>query len=223
MLGIQSGNPLDFERTPLGPLNFNNKNRVKFWKSTMAQQALGKDKSKGADVRAWESAGAGHTFDLEGPDAQAVTMPPAPRFDSDKLIGEMAEVYLMALLRDLPFALLRENHSQGGGAFADEDDKIKNAVATLRSLKWFDETVRPSLDIPERLRHRKVERKNLFRGIAPGDDTGPYLSQFLLLGNKGVNGRDSAQKIEDGYITYCKTGQRLYDYLCTVAGRAKRS
>jgi hypothetical protein len=54
-------------------------------------------------VRAWESQGAGNTFDLEGPDAQAVTMPPAPMADSPELIAEMAEVYEMALLRDVPF------------------------------------------------------------------------------------------------------------------------
>ena len=55
-------------------------------------------------VRKWESPTAGHAFDLEGPDAQAHTMPPAPELDSEELIAEMCEVYGMALLRDVPFA-----------------------------------------------------------------------------------------------------------------------
>ena len=45
-------------------------------------------------ARAWESQGAGLSFDLEGPDAQAVTMPPCPSLDSQELIAEMGEVYL---------------------------------------------------------------------------------------------------------------------------------
>jgi hypothetical protein len=55
-------------------------------------------------ARGWESQGAGSTFELEGPDPQAVTMPPAPALDSEELIAEMAELYWMALCRDIPFA-----------------------------------------------------------------------------------------------------------------------
>ncbi|MEM6869331.1 MAG: bromoperoxidase, partial [Cyanobacteria bacterium P01_C01_bin.121] len=60
-------------------------------------------------LRQWEAPTAGVAFDLEGPDAQAVTMPPAPPLmvSADKanpeLIFEMAEVYELALLRDVPF------------------------------------------------------------------------------------------------------------------------
>jgi hypothetical protein len=45
----------------------------------------------------------GLAFDLEGPDAQAVTMPPAPRIDSPENSAEMGELYWMALLRDVSF------------------------------------------------------------------------------------------------------------------------
>ncbi|HYO69593.1 MAG TPA: hypothetical protein VEU33_26310, partial [Archangium sp.] len=45
---------------------------------------------------------AGLAFDLEAPDAQAVTMPPAPRFDSEQTAAEMGERYWMALARDVP-------------------------------------------------------------------------------------------------------------------------
>jgi hypothetical protein len=45
----------------------------------------------------------GLAFDLEGPDAQAATMPPAPRIDSPENSAEMGELYWMALLRDVSF------------------------------------------------------------------------------------------------------------------------
>ncbi len=46
----------------------------------------------------------GLAFDVEGPDAQELTMPPAPRFDSEETAHEMGELYWMALARDVPFA-----------------------------------------------------------------------------------------------------------------------
>jgi hypothetical protein len=46
---------------------------------------------------------AGLAFDLEGADAQAVTMPPAPRIDSAEVSGEMGELYWMAVCRDVHF------------------------------------------------------------------------------------------------------------------------
>ena len=65
--------------------------------------------NEGKEVRAWESQGAGHTYDLEGPDAQAVTMPPAPVLGSEELTAEMAEVYSQALLRDVPFNAMMDS------------------------------------------------------------------------------------------------------------------
>lgn len=190
--GIQSGDPADFRRTPLGPKK---KQPNKPWESTLANDPKLDGSEPPVPVRAWESAGAGLTFDLQGPDAQAVTMPPAPLLDSDELIGEMAELYLMALMRDVPFARLRD----GGDANSDVD----SAISTLNVLDWFDMTVRDRLDPPSRLRHRsKITKQTLFRGITPGEAKGPYLSQFLLLGNAGVYPKDTAHKPEEGYVAY---------------------
>ena len=195
VLGIQSGDPRDFERTPLGPIGFDQTARADNWRSQIAKETLGRDGQPGAELRGWESAGAGLTFDLQGPDAQAVTMPPAPLLDSDELVGEMAEVYLMALLRDVPFAHFRED--------APPNPKLEAALSTLNALEWFDETVQARLEEPARLRHRSnLTKRTLFRGIAPGDAVGPYLSQFLLLGNRGINGKDAAHKVTDGRIAY---------------------
>jgi len=193
--GIDSGDPRDFRDTPLGPKKGGAE--CPEWESTKAQNINadkpGADK-KPAKVRAWESQGGGNTFDLEGPDAWAVTMPPAPALGSDELTAEMAEVYAQALLRDVPFTKIVD----GSG------EKVENVVEALNNLKWFNKEC--GLSPAERSRKRKKFVKEdgggyqtLFRGITPGDDIGPYISQFLLVGNKGLG---DAHNPKDGYIAY---------------------
>ena len=46
---------------------------------------------------------AGLAFDLEGPDSHAIILRPAPRVDGAENSAEMAELYWMALARDVPF------------------------------------------------------------------------------------------------------------------------
>ncbi|MCI5161412.1 MAG: bromoperoxidase, partial [Candidatus Electrothrix sp. AX5] len=182
--GIDSGDPRDFEDTRLGP------------KGEESSPEWESPKNQGAKVRAWESQGAGNTFDLEGPDAQAVTMPPAPALGSDELTAEMAEVYAQALLRDVPFTKIVD----GSG------DKVEKVVEALNELNWFDKKC--DLTPAERSRKRNKfikedgKYQKLFRGITPGDDIGPYISQFLLVGNKGVNPEDNAHDPKDGHIAY---------------------
>ncbi len=152
-------------------------------------------------VRGWESQGAGATFDLEGPDAQSVTMPPAPALDSEELIAEMAELYWMALCRDVPF-------SQWSG-----NATIGNAIDSLKNLDWFraNRAATGSTDVlASSLARRRILRgpgdaftlPELFRGVTPGEQVGPYLSQFLLAGSSGINGNDLAHAHADGYIAY---------------------
>jgi hypothetical protein len=154
-------------------------------------------------VRGWESPGAGSTFDLQGPDAQVHTMPPAPSFASQEVIAEMGEVYWHALCRDVPFRQW------------DTDPTIAEAARSLGRLWWFrgDRTDRLTggtdhLDSARRRRRvlspdgSPVAVDRLFRGDTPGEDVGPYLSQFLLVGNRGVNGRDTTHALADGHIAY---------------------
>jgi hypothetical protein len=132
---------------------------------------------------------AGLAFDLEGPDAQAITQPPAPRFDSEVTAHEAGELYWMAVARDIPFA------------YYDWDWTIAGAVNSLNSeFPAFGGTV-------------PVTPQNVFRGIYPGEQTGPYVSQFLLKGNVDTRkpaglGRDAT----DGYISYGSRviNQRLF-------------
>jgi len=210
---IDSGDTRDFLRLRLGPGPFQPNGDYVYqdpadpdydkqcpieldWKATYAGHR--------PCLRAWESEGAGLTFDLEGPDPQALAMPPCPSLDSQELIAEMGEVYWQALCRDVPFA----NWST--------DPTIDAARNSLKRLWWFrrDQTLRlvgHTDGLPASMARRRILSENgsdpvpfqkLFRGVGPGVQEGPYLSQFLLIGNTGINANDMAQTITDGMIAY---------------------
>ena len=132
---------------------------------------------------------AGLAFDIEGPDAQERTIPPAPRFDSEVAAHEMGELYWMAALRDVPFS---------------QYDTDTDAAAAITSL---------NAEFPRFGGTFPVTAQNLFRGIFPGEQVGPYVSQFLLKGNvdprkPAGQGRDAT----DGFISYGSRNidQRLF-------------
>ncbi len=119
-------------------------------------------------------------------------MPPAPRFDSEVEAHEKGELYWMAVARDV--------------AFVDyaSDPLIAQAVASLNAeFPWFGGTV-------------PVTAQNVFRGIYPGEQVGPYVSQFLWKGNSDPRkmpggGRNST----DGYVAY---GSQVIDQRRDGAG-----
>lgn len=196
--GIDSGDPRDFIDTPLGPDGSTPMQPV--WQSAKAQK-------HNANVRAWESQGAGNTFDLEGPDASAVTMPPAPALGSDELIAEMAEVYAQALLRDVPFTEIVDCSGKVSCAPCSGSKNppitVSDILKELNKLKWFSSEDCCQLNRRERGRKRnKITGQTAFRGITPGDNIGPYISQFLLAGNKGINANDAVNDPADGLISY---------------------
>jgi hypothetical protein len=127
----------------------------------------------------------GLTFDIAGPDAQERTLPPAPRFDSQVTAHEMGELYWMAVARDVSFT------DYGSSAI------ISAAVTSLNNeFPRFGGTV-------------PVSVQNVFRGVYPGEQTGPYVSQFLVRGN--VDPRRQAgegRNAVDGFISY---GSRTID------------
>ncbi|RIV23755.1 bromoperoxidase [Fibrisoma montanum] len=184
------------------------------WRSKIALDA-------DAKVRGWESMGAGLTYDLEGPDAQAVTIPPAPVLDSEELIAEMAELYWMALCRDIPFTDFDTNNS-----------KINQAVADLNSLNWFKNKSFYGLQPYQALRKRgyfaqnefeAYSPKTIFRGNVKGDDIGLYISQFLYVGNKSLGSSTVSFGADQGLISYgsttidqrVRTAKPKLDYMTT--------
>ncbi|HEX8907437.1 MAG TPA: hypothetical protein VF771_21470, partial [Longimicrobiaceae bacterium] len=137
----------------------------------------------------------GLTFDLEAPDPQERTLPPAPRFDSQITANEAGELYWMAVARDVPFI----NYGS--------DAVITAAINSLNS------------EFPQFGGTTPVTTQNVFRGIYPGEQIGPYVSQFLLKGNVDQRkpaglGRDAT----DGYISYGSRviNQRLVPASATI-------
>lgn len=146
---------------------------------------------------------AGETFDLEGPDAQAIALlkqgatnltdpasyeafPKPPLLDSPEAAAEMIELYWMSILRDINFT-----------EYKPTNDLVKKATQELSSITDFKGPKEGGT----------VTHKTLFRGFTNGDLEGPYISQFLLRGNQDdMLGRDE----DDGWIKYgtCAMDQR---------------
>lgn len=125
---------------------------------------------------------AGLAFDLEGPDAQSLIMPPAPRIDGPENAGEMGELYWMAVCRDVNF------HEYGTNAGTDASpfgtSRTGDAAASLNTE--FSVFRGPKVGgtvtsvITPATPGKPPVQATLFRGITRGDLIGPYISQFLL-------------------------------------------
>lgn len=123
----------------------------------------------------------GHVYDTEGADAAAFAIAPAPLVASEELAAELAELYVMALLRDASFAEV----SAGTGPAS-----LGTLVAALGGMSWFNGTFQTTDAAEQRrfdAREPVANGDDLFRGSTPGAKHGPWLSQFLLMGND--NGR----------------------------------
>jgi hypothetical protein len=136
---MASGEPDDFEQVPLG--------------CTLPQCRPPECPPECArPSRMLEGPQSAFAFDLEGADSHALLMKPAPRFDSEEVVAEIAENYWMVLARDVPFTEY------------DTDPLIKEAADDLSKYACFRGPTNQSL---------------LFRGVYPGEQEGPYVSQFL--------------------------------------------
>jgi len=187
--------------------------------------------TKKPDWRGWESPRAGHVYELQGADPGAVAMAPAPALGSSELAAEMAEVYCLALLRDVPFTVM----ATGGDTKIDANGastlSAQAAVDALNSMSYFNGIDRKSstpsqadasgLNSFERNRRRArtggdlnglLTLGNVFRGSAYGADTGPMISQFMLAGapsrykgNGGIPSYPALNTIfepEDGFLQF---------------------
>ena len=207
-------------------------------------KALSKDKKSSTALtwRGWESPRAGHVYDLQGPDAAAVGMAPAPRVGSSELAFEMAEVYSLALLRDVPFSVICEGGDQklcdGGGkaeisakdvvGFLNKMDFLNNPISSTpnqagkNGLNVFEDHRREA----RLLRGGAITTETAFRGSTKGAMQGPYISQFVLIGNDSLNcstgnngksnfpGESSDWDFRDGFISY---GSQPIDQRSVVA------
>ncbi|APX25658.1 MAG: bromoperoxidase [Rhodobacteraceae bacterium] len=121
-------------------------------------------------------------------------LPPAPRMGPEELAAELAELYALSLVRDLPFPVMGDPHCEiwieAGTRFT-----LHELLCELRSLSWFDA---PALPLPAgsfsatrgsaEAEHRRGLRRNhdgqltlrtLFRGVvARSGGPQPRLSAF---------------------------------------------
>lgn len=103
----------------------------------------------------------GLTFTMDGPDSPAVPVPaPPPSITSAEWAAQMAELYWMAILRDVPF---------------DQYDSHPDALAARQDLALFSGYTGPRDPVTGEIR-----AQDLFRIDYPGVTDGPLVSQFLL-------------------------------------------
>ena len=100
----------------------------------------------------------GAAFTLMGADSHHLSIPPAPKLNSAEQAAEAVELYWKALARDVPFTQY------------DTDPVTQAAAADLSKLSDFRGPKSGG----------KVTTATLFRGLTPGDVSGPFVSQFLL-------------------------------------------
>ncbi len=234
---IDSGYTRDFDlNVPLGDRNppntgplqwqFHNANDLANGRIDLHHLPDGTDRPQGEQHRRWEAPTAGWVYDLQGPDAQAVTMPPAPpivvqgQTKSDdpyapppsdhgikanpELVAEMAEVYWLAWLRDRHLSAFDEKtdiNADNSEAISDAN-AVQMAIEHLETLKFYQ------IAQGEHPRRRLTDqdqdgltRQNVFRGHTPGERKGPYLSQFMLMGTKHL-GDNSGRSTQDGLLQY---------------------
>ncbi|MBY6004845.1 bromoperoxidase [Salipiger bermudensis] len=69
-------------------------------------------------------------------------LPTAPRMGPAELAAELAELYAMALVRDLPFALMQDPHCE---IWIDASTRftLHELLCELRSLSWFNDQALP--------------------------------------------------------------------------------
>ena len=182
--------------------------------------------------RGWESPRAGHVYELEGPDAGSVGMAPAPRVGSSELAVELAEVYALAILRDVPFteivagnggkidggnaeltaaqvAVLLDGMPFFNGDAVQRKSSTPGHVNAASGLNRF-ETNRRAARLPAG--QSALTADAMFRGSTDGAKAGPFVSQFLLSGSNsvvptpagspGFPGKKSQFEAEDGFIRY---------------------
>ena len=127
----------------------------------------------------------GFAYDLEGPDSHDLGIRAAPRIDEPEAAGEIAELYWMALCRDIPFMEFSNPNNLIAEAVSDlslnsnYNDFPHKGVGFLTDLgdDEGDRIFSKRFEIPQA--NRTITTNTIFRGINPGDIVGPYISQFL--------------------------------------------
>lgn len=133
-------------------------------------------------------------------DPDLYVMPPAPTVKSKATAAEMAELYWMALLRDVSF----------DGFAADEGvneavKELNEAYKTASELTDADRIL-PGIDLPGGAGpFAGFTPQSLFRLGLPGEDVGPMVSQFFIrpvhFGTQTIDQMQRPYRTERNYLT----------------------
>lgn len=198
---------------PIGP-----KDGLDSWPAGRSGSPVGFGDAAVQKVRRWESPLGGLQYDLEGPDSAAVAIAPAPALGTPELTVEMAEVYGLAALRDVPFT-----------AWDDDASPYTTVASEIAAMPGYaDHAGDPSTpdDWRRRGRHPVGDTSKVFRGSTPGAQHGPYISQFLLIGSADRRqGGSAVDGAREGMIRFGaqRIDQRVNphpagrDYMCDWA------
>jgi len=124
----------------------------------------------------------GHVYDTQGGDAGAFAISAAPEIASPEFAAEMAELYAMALCRDVPFTDIASVSGNASGGMS-----VQGVVDALENVPFLNGGNVGNLSAAARRRYDTrgtiTGGNALFRGSTPGSKHGHWMSQFLLTGN----------------------------------------
>ena len=149
---------------------------------------------------------AGVANEALGPHPLSLSMGPAPRVLGLSTAAEMVELQWMALLRDEPLHALA-GAAQVGCAIKDLNGAFAAAVADDPNSD--PGKLQLGVDLPQQVGTLHLSPQTIFRCGLPGEDVGPFVSQFLLL-----DAPFGTQTISQKQTPYAK-GQQ---FLVTFAG-----
>ncbi len=124
----------------------------------------------------------GHVYDTQGSDAAALAIGAAPAVGSHELAAEMAELYAMALLRDVPFTDIESSTGNAAGGLS-----VAEVIDALASMPFLSGGMAGKLSPGAKRRYDTrgvvTTGAQLFRGSTEGSKAGGWTSQFMLVGN----------------------------------------
>jgi len=184
-LAIEAGMPINFQEVPKGPNN-------------TADAPLQSAFHAAADtsVAKFTSPLAGAASETLGPDPKSLNILPAPSIQSISTTAEMAEIYSMALLRDVPLVAFQMGRSApitdssgctGEDVSATDIAAVGKAVKQLNTL--FDYAVtcdtdpgklHTPLDLDDGKGGAEMTIQTVFRSGLHDEQFGPLISQFFI-------------------------------------------
>ncbi|SDG48820.1 bromoperoxidase [Alloyangia pacifica] len=139
--------------------------------------------------------------------APCLMLPPPPDMGPSELAAEIAELYALALIRDVPFAALKDPHH---AVWVDGSTRftLHELLCEMRSLAWYDTRggILSAQTVSDAALQRRAQRLNgegqltlngLFRGVVPGQAAKGPLSLYHWIDRSAPEQREIAGAAPD--------------------------